>query len=137
MQFVKLMADSIALIRKAGAAGCEPAHLPPAAQYRPGFREPELGASVLNGTTICSAGNYYPTCSNLSSLLQESASTTNLEKNRFSSTPFYPLPVMLGFETKPWDTDHSFRMGFGYSPGPMVKGKTKIKDDRGTNKVKR
>ena len=59
----------------------------------------------------------------------------DFKKNRFSTTHF-TLPVMIGFETKPWDTDKSFRMGFGYSPGIMLKGKTKIESENGTDKVK-
>lgn len=59
----------------------------------------------------------------------------DFKKSRFSTTHF-TIPVILGFETKPWDTDHSFRMGFGYSPGLMVKGKTKIVVGGDTQKVK-
>lgn len=63
------------------------------------------------------------------------AEAYDFKKNRFSTTHF-TLPVIIGFETKPWDTDKSFRMGFGYSPGIMLKGKTKIESDNGTDKVK-
>ncbi len=59
----------------------------------------------------------------------------DFKKNRFSTTHF-TIPVILGFETKPWDTDHSFRMGFGYSPGLLWKGKTKIVEGGDTQKVK-
>ncbi len=59
----------------------------------------------------------------------------DFKKNRFSTTHF-TLPLSIGFETKPWDTDKSFRMSFGYSPGIMLKGKTKIENDKGTDKVK-
>jgi len=62
-------------------------------------------------------------------------SPTTLKKNRFSTTHL-TLPVMLGFETKPWDPDKSFRMGFGYGLGLLVKGKTKIKSEEGTAKIK-
>lgn len=62
-------------------------------------------------------------------------SAVDLKKNRFSTTHF-TLPLMVGFETKPWDTENSFRIGFGYSPGLLVKGKTKIKAEDGVSKVK-
>jgi hypothetical protein len=58
-----------------------------------------------------------------------------LEKNRFTTTHF-TLPIMLGFETNPMDTERSFRIGFGYSPGLLLKGKTKLEDESGVSKVK-
>lgn len=54
--------------------------------------------------------------------------TIEYEKNKFNTTHL-TLPVLIGFETKPWDTEHSFRMQFGYSPGLMLRGKTKLKYD--------
>jgi len=54
--------------------------------------------------------------------------TINFEKNKFNTT-HVAIPLSIGFETKPWDTDHSFRMQFGYSPGLMLRGKTKYKYD--------
>ena len=135
MQFVKLMADSIALDQKSWGSWDVNLHIfRQRLNIAQGFVNLNWGLS-FEWHNYMFRGNYYPTPQQSVFTLQESASTTNLEKNRFSSTHF-TLPVMLGFETKPWDTDHSFRMGFGYSPGLMVKGKTKIKDDRGTNKVK-
>lgn len=52
----------------------------------------------------------------------------SFDKNKFN-TMHAAAPLLLGFETKPWDTDNSFRMQFGYSPGVMLRGKTKYKYD--------
>jgi len=54
--------------------------------------------------------------------------TIQYEKNKFNTTHL-TIPVLIGFETKPWDTENSFRMQFGYSPGLMLRGKTKLKYD--------
>ncbi|MEZ5013409.1 MAG: outer membrane beta-barrel protein [Chitinophagales bacterium] len=54
--------------------------------------------------------------------------TIDYDKNKFNTTHL-SVPVLLGFETKPWDTDNSFRMQFGYDPGLMLRGKTKHKVD--------
>ncbi len=54
--------------------------------------------------------------------------TINFEKNKFN-TMHAAVPLLIGFETKPWDTDNSFRMQFGYSPGFLLRGKTKYKYD--------
>ncbi len=54
--------------------------------------------------------------------------TINFDKNKFN-TMHLALPVLIGFETKPWDTENSFRMQFGYSPGFLLRGKTKYKYD--------
>ena len=48
------------------------------------------------------------------------------DKNKFNTTHI-SVPLLLGFETKPWDTENSFRMQFGYDPGLMLRGKTKHK----------
>lgn len=52
--------------------------------------------------------------------------TFNYDKNKFNTT-HVSVPLLLGFETKPWDTDNSFRVMFGYDPGLMLRGKTKHK----------
>lgn len=78
-------------------------------------------------------GNSFPVAQMDTFTLAESA--IPLKKNRFSTTHL-TLPVILGFETRPWDTENSFRMGFGYSPGLLVKGKTKIKSEDGVTKIK-
>lgn len=54
--------------------------------------------------------------------------TLNYDKNKFNTTHL-TVPLSLGFETKPWDTDESFRIAFGYSPGLLIKTKTKHKID--------
>lgn len=54
--------------------------------------------------------------------------TIEYEKNKFNTTHL-ALPLLIGFETKPWDTENSFRMQFGYSPALMLRGKTKLKYD--------
>lgn len=54
--------------------------------------------------------------------------TLDYDKNKFNTTHL-TLPLSLGFETKPWDTDNSFHMEFGYDPGLRIKGKTKHKID--------
>jgi len=54
--------------------------------------------------------------------------TIDFDKNKFN-TMHLALPVLIGFETKPWDTENSFRMQFGYSPGFLLRGKTKYKYD--------
>ncbi|MBC8172788.1 MAG: outer membrane beta-barrel protein [Chitinophagales bacterium] len=54
--------------------------------------------------------------------------TIAYDKNKFNTTHIC-LPLSLGFETKPWDTDNSFRIAFGYNPGIHIKGKTKHKID--------
>ncbi|MFN0274444.1 MAG: outer membrane beta-barrel protein [Chitinophagales bacterium] len=54
--------------------------------------------------------------------------TLEYDKNKFNTTHL-TVPLSLGFETKPWDTDESFRMGFGYNPGLRIKCKTKHKID--------
>ncbi|MBC8048100.1 MAG: hypothetical protein H7Y00_14980 [Fimbriimonadaceae bacterium] len=54
--------------------------------------------------------------------------TIAYDKNKFNTT-HATLPLSLGFETRPWDTDESFRMSFGYSPGILIKAKTKHKID--------
>lgn len=54
--------------------------------------------------------------------------TTHYDKNKFNTTHL-TIPVYLGFESKPWDTDNSFRLGVGYDPGLLIKGKTKHKID--------
>ncbi len=54
--------------------------------------------------------------------------TIDFEKNKFN-TMHVAAPLLIGFETKPWDTENSFRMQFGYSPGFMLRGKTKYKYD--------
>lgn len=50
----------------------------------------------------------------------------NYDKNKFN-TMHVAVPLYLGFESKPWDTDNSFRIMAGYSPGLRVKTKTKHK----------
>lgn len=52
--------------------------------------------------------------------------TLEYEKNKFNTTHL-AVPLLIGFETKPWDTENSFRMQFGYSPALMLRGKTKLK----------
>lgn len=52
----------------------------------------------------------------------------NYDKNKFN-TMHIAVPLYLGTETKPWDTDNSFRIMVGYSPGIRVKTKTKHKLD--------
>ncbi len=54
--------------------------------------------------------------------------TLDYEKNKFNTTHL-AVPLLIGFETKPWDTENSFRMQFGYSPALMLRGKTKLKYD--------
>lgn len=54
--------------------------------------------------------------------------TLEYEKNKFNTTHL-AVPLLIGFETKPWDTENSFRMQFGYSPALMLRGKTKLKYD--------
>lgn len=54
--------------------------------------------------------------------------TLDYDKNKFNTTHL-TIPLLLGFETKPWDPENSFRMQFGYSPGLMLRGKTKHKLD--------
>jgi hypothetical protein len=57
------------------------------------------------------------------------------DKNKFNTT-HVTLPLSLGFETKPWNTDESFRIAFGYSPGLRIKTKTKHKIDGNSDVVK-
>jgi hypothetical protein len=58
--------------------------------------------------------------------------TIEYDKNKFNTTHI-GLPLLLGFETKPWDTDKSFRVMVGYDPGLRIKGKTKHKLDGETD----
>jgi hypothetical protein len=60
--------------------------------------------------------------------------TIEYDKNKFNTTHI-GLPLLLGFETKPWDTDKSFRVMFGYDPGLRIKGKTKHKLGGETDKT--
>ncbi|HAE35496.1 MAG TPA: hypothetical protein DCG22_06865, partial [Bacteroidetes bacterium] len=95
MQFVKLMADSIALDQKSWGSWDVNLHIfRQRLNIAQGFVNLNWGLS-FEWHNYMFRGNYYPTPQQSVFTLQESASTTNLEKNRFSSTHF-TLPVMLG-----------------------------------------
>lgn len=66
-------------------------------------------------------------------ILVLNSETINYDKNKFNTTHL-TLPLTFGFETKPWDTEESFRMYFGYDPGLRIRAKTKHKVSHNTDK---
>lgn len=68
------------------------------------------------------------TLSNPSDTLVLASEEIKYDKNKFN-TMHLAIPMYFGMETKPWDTDNSFRIMVGYSPGLRIKTKTKHKLD--------
>ncbi|MBK8487498.1 MAG: hypothetical protein KBF51_03370 [Chitinophagales bacterium] len=68
------------------------------------------------------------TLSNPNDTLMLTKEDINYDKNKFN-TMHIAVPLYIGTESKPWDTDNSFHFMVGYSPGLRVKTKTKHKLD--------
>ena len=93
-----------------------------------------IGRGFMNfNYGISLESHHYRYDQNFSILANADSLTVNAEdidydKNKFNMT-YASIPILIGFETKPWDTDRSFRVMFGYDPGILWYGKTKHKLD--------